>query len=82
MRETVRFRYRARMPLWAWVLIGIAVLLAVMWLWDRRVRARGGTLNDPAAMARGVTAPQGDPEAHRGAMQPDRGYGTGLGGTF
>ena len=69
------------MPLWAWVLVVIAALLAVMWVYDRRVRARGARLNDPAAMARGVTAPQGNPEAHRGAIQPER-YGPGVGGSF
>jgi hypothetical protein len=69
------------MPLWAWVLVVIAVLLAVMWLYDRRARARGARLNDPAAMARGVTAPQANPEAHRGAMQPQRYWPSGPGGT-
>lgn len=60
-----------------WVLLGIAVLLAVMWLYDRRVRARGRRLNDPARMERGVHAPYGDPEAHRGAISPDRFTGGG-----
>ena len=69
------------MPLWAWVLVVIAALLAVMWLVDRRARARGARLNDPAAMARGVTTPQGNPEAHREAMRPER-YGPGAGGSM
>lgn len=60
------------MPLWAWILVGIAVLLAVMWVGDRRTRGRRATLADPAAMARGVRSPEGNPEAHRGAMQPQR----------
>ena len=65
------FRYRPRMPLWAWILLVIAALLAVMWLVDRRARARGARLTDPAAMARGVTTPHGDPEAHRLAVRPE-----------
>ena len=67
------------MPLWGWFLLVVAVVLAVMWLWDRRTKARGARLNDPTRMARGVTTPQGDPEAHRGAMPPER-WG-GLGGS-
>jgi hypothetical protein len=67
------------MPLYGWVLIVIAALLAVMWLVDRRAKARGARIADPAAMARGVTSPQGNPEAHRGAMRPER-YGPGAGG--
>jgi hypothetical protein len=63
------------MPLWAWFLVLVAVVLVPMWLHDRRAKARGSRLNDPGAMARGVTAPQGDPEAHRGAIQPDRSMG-------
>jgi hypothetical protein len=60
------------MPLWAWVMIVVAALLVVMWASDRRARARGARLNDPSAIARGVTSPQGDPEAHRQAMRPER----------
>jgi hypothetical protein len=60
------------MPLWAWVLVVVAAVLAVMWVWDRRTKARHGRPADPAAMARGVRAPEGNPEAHRGAMQPQR----------
>jgi hypothetical protein len=60
------------MPLWAWVLVVLAVVLAVMWVWDRRTTARRATLADPTAMARGVRSPEGNPEAHRAAMRPDR----------
>jgi hypothetical protein len=60
------------MPLWAWALVAVAVLLAVMWAADRRTRARRGRLADPADTARGVRSPEGDPEAHRAAMRPDR----------
>ena len=60
------------MPLWGWFLLVLAVVLVVMWLYDRRTRARGARLNDPGTMARGVTAPQANPEAHRAAMQPHR----------
>lgn len=68
------------MPLWAWVLLAIAVLLAVMWLYDRRVRASGRRLNDVRKMARGVREVEGDVEAHRAAMQPQRFLGGGPGG--
>jgi hypothetical protein len=67
------------MPLWAWFVVVIAVLLTVMWVWDRRTTARRGRLADPAAMAHGVRAPEGDPEAHRGAMQPRRFDAGGMG---
>jgi hypothetical protein len=66
------------MPLWAWVLVVVAVLLAVMWNWDRRTKARRARLADPAVMARGVRAPEGNAEAHRGAMRPDR-FDAGIG---
>lgn len=66
------------MPLWAWVLVVIAAVLVAMWLSDRRARARGARLNDPAAMARGVSTPQGNPEAHRQAIRPER-YGPNAG---
>ena len=70
------------MPLWAWLIVAIAVLLAVMWVYDRQVRARRERLGDPsAAMARGGAAVQGNPEAHRGAASADRFLPPG-GGTF
>jgi|1185.fasta_scaffold233168_2 hypothetical protein len=56
------------MPPWAWVLVVVAALLLVMWTVDRRARARGAQLNDPDAIARGVTGPHANPEAHRQAM--------------
>lgn len=31
------------MPLWAWVILGIAVVLLAAWLADRRARRRGHT---------------------------------------
>ena len=68
------------MPLWAWVPAAIALLLVVMWAYDRRTRARGARLADPSAMARGVTAPQGNTEALRAALRPER-YGP-QGGSF
>jgi hypothetical protein len=58
------------MPLWAWLVLVIAVLLAVMAVWDRRTRARGARLNDLGAMGRGIRQPQAHPDAHRGQMQP------------
>jgi hypothetical protein len=67
------------MPLWGWFLLVVAVVLVPMWLHDRGVKSRGARLNDPGSMARGVTAPHADPEAHRGAMQPERWTG-GFGG--
>jgi hypothetical protein len=67
------------MPLWAWFLVGVVVVLVPMWVHDRRAKARGSRLNDPGSMARGVTAPQANPEAHRAAMQPER-FGSGFGG--
>ena len=63
------------MPLWAWFLVVVAVVLVPMWMHDRRAKARGSRLNDPGAMARGVTTPQANPEAHRLAIQPERGMG-------
>lgn len=63
------------MPLYGWALIVIAALLAVMWLVDRRTKARGARLNDPGAMARGVTAPQAHPEAHIEGMRRFEGPG-------
>ena len=70
------------MPLWAWLLVAIAVLLAAMWILDQRARRRRAQLNDPSAMARGVTGPQANPEAHRGAMTADRFLPPSGGGTF
>jgi hypothetical protein len=64
-------------PLWGWLLLAVLVLLAAMWLHDRRVRARGARLNDPGTMSHGVTGPRADPEAHRGAMRPER-WGGGI----
>jgi len=60
------------MPLWAWFAVVIAAVLTVMWVWDRRTRARGARLNDLGAMDRGVRGPEVNPDAHRGAMGPDR----------
>ena len=65
------------MPPWGWFLLVVAVVLAVMWVHDRRTKARGARLNDPGSMARGVTAPHANPEAHRAAIQPERFSGLG-----
>jgi Flp pilus assembly protein TadB len=58
------------MPLWAWFLVLVAVVLVPMWVHDRRAKARGSRLNDPGSMARAVSTPQGDPEAHRPLQGP------------
>jgi hypothetical protein len=68
------------MPLWGWFLLVVAIVLVPMWVHDRRAKARGARLNGPGTMARGVSAPQGNPEAHRAAMQPERWTG-GMDGT-
>jgi hypothetical protein len=41
------------MPLWAWFLVGVVVLVP-MWVHDRRAKARGSRLNDPGSTARGA----------------------------
>ena len=70
------------MPLWAWLVVVIAVLLLPMWVYDRRVRRRGARLNAPSAMAQGVSAPQANPDAHRGALSADRYLPPPTGGSF
>jgi hypothetical protein len=64
------------MPLWGWLLLVVAVVLAVMSLHDRRVQARGGRLNDPGAMERRVAGPQASPDAHRNPLPWGGGSGS------
>jgi hypothetical protein len=60
------------MPLWAWILVAITALLVPRWTNDRRARRRGACVNGPWDMARGVSAAQANPDAHRGALTADR----------